>query len=238
MRSSVHTVRKSSVRNVGKSKYRLTSEEAQSGMTAAAVAAETVSQIFSQESPQGMPFRKEPDGIEVDENKIYFYSEVGESQALELNKIIRHLDLEMEFLARRLGLSEPPPIKIFIHSPGGSFFSALSIVDTIKSCKSPIHTYIDGFAASAATMISVVAKKRFATKNAFMLIHQQRMMWEGKHADFIDEIENQKHVTDTIRKIYLDHTKMKPKELDSILKRELHMPSDECLRLGLIDEII
>lgn len=182
------------------------------------------------------PFQKDT-GIEVDENKIYFYSDVGEKEALELNKILRHMDIEMEFLARRLGLSEPPPIKLHIHSPGGSFFSALSIVDTIKSCRSPVHTYIDGFAASAATLISVVGKKRFATPNSFMLIHQQRMIWEGKHADFIDEIENQKHVTETIQKIYLDHTKMKEKELQSILKRELHMPASECLKLGLIDEI-
>lgn len=183
------------------------------------------------------PYQKDS-GIEVDENKIYFYADVGEKEALELNKIIRHLDIEMEFAQRRLGLSETPPIKLHIHSPGGSFFSALSIVDTIKSCKSPIHTYIDGFAASAATLISVVGKKRFAMPNSFMLIHQQRMIWEGKHADFIDEIENQKHVTETIQKIYLQHTKMKEKELQSILKRELHMPAEECLRLGLIDEII
>lgn len=229
MRNRVHTIRNSSSR-----KYRLNSAEGNNE----SLAAEVASHIMGQEPPQGGGFRKESDGIEVDENKIYFYTDVGESQALELNKIIRHLDLEMEFLGRRLGLAEIPPIKIFIHSPGGSFFSALSIVDTIKSCKSPIYTYIDGFAASAATMISVVGKKRFATNNSFMLIHQQRMMWEGKHADFIDEIENQKHVTDTIRKIYLDHTKMKAKELDAILKRELHMPSEECLRLGLIDEII
>ena len=182
------------------------------------------------------PFEKDT-GIEVEENKIYFYADVGEKEALELNKIIRHLDLEMDFLAKRLGLPEAPPIKLYIHSPGGSFFSALSIVDTIKSCKSPVYTYIDGFAASAATLISVVGKKRYATPHSFMLIHQQRMIWEGKHADFIDEIENQKHVTDTIQKIYLDHTKMKEKELQSILKRELHMPASECLRLGLIDEI-
>jgi len=187
-------------------------------------------------SDSSNPFQKDT-GIDVDENRIYFYTGVGESEALELNKIIRHLDLEMDFLAKRLGLPEPPPIRLYIHSPGGSFFSALSIVDAIKACKCPVYTYIDGFAASAATLISVVGKKRYATPHSFMLIHQQRMMWEGKHADFIDEIENQKHVTDTIQKIYLAHTKMKEKELQSILKRELHMPVAECLRLGLIDEI-
>ena len=214
-------------------------DETQNLQEAASAVAEALmggnNTMHGHESPN--PFQKDS-GIEVDENRIYFYADVTEKEALELNKIIRHLDLEMEFLARRLGLSEPPPIKLHIHSPGGSFFSALSIVDTIKSCRSPVYTYIDGFAASAATLISVVGKKRYATPHSFMLIHQQRMMWEGKHADFLDEIENQKHVTETIRKIYLDHTKMKDKELQSILKRELHMPADECLRLGLIDEIV
>ena len=201
------------------------------------IASSMLSQNSGMHDDMSNTFQKDS-GIEVEENKVYFYTDVGEREALELNKIIRHLDLEMEFFARRLGLAETPPIKLHIHSPGGSFFSALSIVDTIKSCKCPVYTYIDGFAASAATMISVVGKKRFATQNSFMLIHQQRMMWEGKHADFIDEIENQKHVTDTIQKIYLEHTKMEEKELQSILKRELHMPAAECLKLGLIDEII
>lgn len=177
-------------------------------------------------------------GIEVDENRVYFYAEVSEKEALELNKILRHLDIEMEYLKNRLNLNEHPPIRLFIHSPGGSFFSALSIVDALQRCKSPVHTYIDGHAASAATLISVAGTKRFATKNSFMLIHQQRMVWEGKHADFIDEIENQKHVTDTMKRIYMEKTKMSESELNSILKRELHIPADECLRLGLIDEII
>lgn len=177
-------------------------------------------------------------GIEVEENKIYFYSEVAEKEALELNKILRHLDVEMDYLKNRLDLQQPPPIRLFIHSPGGSFFSALSIIDTIESCKSPIYTYIDGHAASAATLISVVGDKRYATKNAFMLIHQQRMTWEGKYAEFIDEIENQKHVTETMHRIYLEKTKMSREELDTILKKELHIPAKECLKLGLIDEII
>jgi len=188
------------------------------------------------EHPGGMQQRDL--GIEVDENHIYFYSSVGETEALELNRILRRMDLEMEYLGRRFGMFDPPPIHLHIHSPGGSFFSALSIVDTIKACKSPVYTYIDGFAASAATLISVVGKARFASENSFMLIHQQRMFWEGKHADFLDEIENQQHVTDTIERLYLQHTTMGKDELQAILKRELHMPAKDCLKLGLIDKIL
>ena len=202
---------------------------------AAAVAVQTMLGV-SMPDP-GSPYQKDS-GIEVDQTTIYFYADVTEKEALELNKVLRRLDIETEYMRMQFGLAERPPIHLHIHSPGGSFFSALSIVDTIKACKSPVYTYIDGFAASAATLISVVGKKRFASPHSFMLIHQQRMMWEGKHADFIDEIENQKHVTDTIQKIYVKHTKMKEKELQSILKRELHMPAEECLKLGLIDEIM
>ena len=211
----------------------VTSSVEQAAFEAATVAATAASRVSEHRERS-----REDSGIEVDENNIYFYSDVGERQALELNKIIRHMDMEMEFFARRLGLECTPPIKLHIHSPGGSFFSALSIVDAVKSCKSPVYTYIEGYAASAATLISVVGKRRFAAPNSFMLVHQQRMMWEGKHADFLDEIENQKHVTETIQKIYLQHTKMKEKELQSLLKRELHMPASECLRVGLIDEIL
>lgn len=200
-------------------------------------AAAAVASALMGHEPHGAAYQKET-GIEVDENRVYFYSEVTEKEALELNKILRHLDIEMNYLKERLDLQQQPPIRLFIHSPGGSFFSALSIVDTLQSCKSPIYTYIDGHAASAATLISVVGDKRYATKNSFMLIHQQRMMWEGKHADFIDEIENQKHVTDTMHRIYLEKTKMSEAKLNSILKRELHIPAEECLKLGLIDEII
>lgn len=231
MRKNSYSVRSYRSGNLG---YRMNDQ--QNMQDAASAIAEAMMGKPSMHGDPPNPFQKDT-GIEVEENRIYFYSDVGEKEALELNKIIRHLDLEMDFLAKRLGLPESPPIKLYIHSPGGSFFSALSIVDTIKSCKCPIYTYIDGFAASAATLISVVGKKRYATPHSFMLIHQQRMIWEGKHADFIDEIENQKHVTETIQKIYLDHTKMKEKELQSILKRELHMPASECLKLGLIDEI-
>jgi len=234
MRKNSYSIRSNRRGNLG---YRLNADQQNLQDAAAAIAEAVMSSPSAHSHEPSNPFQKDT-GIEVEQNRIYFYADVGEKEALELNKIIRHLDLEMEFLARQLGLPEPPPIKLYIHSPGGSFFSALSIVDTIKSCRSPVYTYIDGFAASAATLISVVGKKRYATPHSFMLIHQQRMMWEGKHADFIDEIENQKHVTETIQKIYLDHTKMKEKELQSILKRELHMPVADCLRLGLIDEIV
>ena len=36
-----------------------------------------------------------PRGVESDENRVYFYSNVGEKEVFELVKILRALDIEM-----------------------------------------------------------------------------------------------------------------------------------------------
>lgn len=177
-----------------------------------------------------------PRGIEVEENRIYFYCPVGDYEALEINRLIRRLDIEMQYLSNRLNCT-PIPIHLHIHSPGGSVFAGLSIYDTLKNCKSDVYTYIDGSAASAATLISLAGSQRYMSKNSFMLIHQQQIDWAGKLDDFMDEIENQKIITEKIKSIYLINTKMKKKKLDDLLGHELWLDCDKCLALGLVDKI-
>jgi ATP-dependent protease ClpP protease subunit len=175
-------------------------------------------------------------GIEVEENRIFFYCPVSHFEALELNRLIRRLDVEMQYLSSRLGC-KPVPIHLHIHSPGGSIFAGLSIYDTIKNSKTAVHTYVDGSAASAATIISIAGKKRFIGKNGFMLVHQQQLEWSGKLDDFMDEIENQRELTEIMKNIYLQETKMDAEFLEELLARELWLPSERCLELGLVDTV-
>ena len=93
-------------------------------------------------------------GVEVDENRVYFYAPVTDSTVLELIKILRALDIEMQVLALRLKISKVP-IELHIDSGGGDLFAGLAAVDVIQSLKSPIHTYVEGSAASAATLMSL-----------------------------------------------------------------------------------
>ena len=44
--------------------------------------------------------------------------------------------------------------------------------DLIKRIKSPVHTHVEGLAASAATLLSIAGDHRTMTKNSMMLIHQ------------------------------------------------------------------
>ena len=179
-----------------------------------------------------------PRGIETEENSIYFYCPIGDREALELNRLIRRLDVEMQYLKNRLGCKEVP-IHLHIHSPGGSVFAGLSIYDTIKKSKTPIYTYVEGSAASAATLVACAGEKghRYIGENAFMLVHQPHLEWVGKLDDFRDEIENQRELYERLIKIYLENTNFKKKELKDLLEHELWLNSEKCVEKGLVDEI-
>jgi ATP-dependent protease ClpP protease subunit len=114
----------------------------------------------------------------------------------------------------------------------------MAAVDYIKNSKIPVHTIIDGCAASAATLMSCVAERRYMHKNACMLVHQlSGVMW-GKFQEMEDDMENSKMLMDKIKNIYKEHTKIPKKELDNILKHDIWWEAEKCLEYGLIDELI
>lgn len=181
---------------------------------------------------------RSPRGIETEENRIYFYCPIGDSEALELNRLIRRLDVEMQYLSSRLSCPTVP-IHLHIHSPGGSVFSGLSIVDTMLSCKTPIYTYVDGSAASAATLIACCGTigHRYVGNHSFMLVHQPHIEWYGKLDDFRDEIQNQKELYEAIINIYLKRTNFTREELEDLLQHELWLNAQTCIEKGLADKI-
>jgi len=175
----------------------------------------------------------------VDENKVYFYAPVSADTVLELNQILRSLDVEMRCLSVRFGMPEPLPIELHIHSDGGDLFSGLAAADTISGLRTPVHTYVEGSAASAATLMSVCGKRRFISHSSLMLIHQlSALMVEGTHEQFRDEFINQELLMVKIKDIYRKHTRLSEDVLEELLKHDLLLDANRCLELGLVDEVV
>ncbi len=170
-------------------------------------------------------------------NRIYFYSGVTRPKILQLNKNIFSLNVNM--ISKTTPLEyEPPPIILHINSYGGSVFAGLAAVDYIKNSKIPVHTVIDGCAASAATLMSCVGAHRMMHRNSCMLVHQlSGVMW-GKFQEMQDDMQNSEMLMEKIKNIYKEHTKIPKKEMDNILKHDLWWEAEKCLQYGLIDEII
>ena len=68
-------------------------------------------------------------------------------------------------------LGEVENINLHINSPGGSVFAAVAIANTLKNHKAKVTAYIDGLAASAATIITSACDIVKMPKNALFMIH-------------------------------------------------------------------
>ena len=190
-------------------------------------------------SPKNTQTNSKPEKhISIHENKIYYYANVNRDSASELNKKIGEIESKGLTLRNTLDLDQPPTIRIFINSGGGSVTAGISSMDTILRTKVPVHTYVDGFAASAATFLSVVGNYRFMSRNSYMLIHQLSTTFWGTYANFEDEKKNLDLMMTTIKNVYKKYTKVPVKKLNEILKHDLLWDANTCKEYGLIDEII
>lgn len=164
----------------------------------------------------------------VSKNHIYLYSDVCELSMLQLNKAINDLNEPGEIYTE---------IWIHINSYGGSVYDALAAVDTIQDSPTPIITIVEGIAASAASMISVVGDKRYIRSNGTILIHQIRNEFSGKKSDMEDDLENIKKLDDKLSELYVKNTNIKKSEIQKIFKNELEFDAKKCLEMGIVDEI-
>lgn len=170
------------------------------------------------------------------QNHLWYYSEVTEEGVLDLNVALQDMARDQ----RRKAVDDdrdPSPVHLHIHSYGGSLFAAFSVVDAILTSKVPIHTHVEGAAASAATLISVCGTHRTIGRHSFMLIHQLSSGFWGKFEEQKDEMKNNTLLMQRIRALYSERTKLPKKELDGLLKRDLWLDAETALKYGLVDEI-
>jgi ATP-dependent protease ClpP protease subunit len=130
-----------------------------------------------------------------------------------------------------------PEIYLHITTNGGCIYSAFSIIDCFKSLRIPVNTVIDSNVSSAGTIISIHGHKRYICNNSYVLIHELRSGCWGKLAYIDDTYKNCLKIQEHINQIYLDKTKITKKYLKEILVKDLELNAEECIRMGIADEI-
>jgi ATP-dependent Clp endopeptidase proteolytic subunit ClpP len=172
----------------------------------------------------------------TDANTIFFYSHIDVATCAELNRHLRELETRLRIVGVNYDVT--PNVKLRINSGGGDIMAAYSVVDTIKDLKVPVDTYIEGLAASAATLISISGTNRYMYRNAHLLIHQLSSGFYGKYNEFEDEIYNITNLMKMIKTYYKQNTKIPMKRLEELLKRDIYLNAEECLEYGIIDKIL
>jgi ATP-dependent Clp protease, protease subunit len=174
--------------------------------------------------------------IKVINNDIYFYTDITKQSILDLTMIIRKLTSSL--LKIKYEFNMDPIIKLHINSEGGEVFAVSSIIHLIETNIIDIHTIIEGQACSAATLLSIVGKKRFITKNSYMLLHHISSECWGKLNELEDEIKNLNLITKNFKELYKQYSNIRSKTFDTLFKKDLLLDARTCLNYGLVDEII
>ena len=134
-----------------------------------------------------------------------------------------------KFIVRSLASGTPNGDFMGLPTDGTKSFSIMTI---------DIHTIIEGQACSAATLLSIVGKKRFITKNSYMLLHHISSECWGKLNELEDEIKNLNLITKNFKELYKQYSNIRSKTFDTLFKKDLLLDARTCLNYGLVDEII
>lgn len=131
-------------------------------------------------------------------------------------------------------------INLYIQSPGGALLPTLALVDEIRTLEIPVHTYIRGYAASAATLLSIMGSKRYMYNHSLMMIHGVKLNGYVSHSltDVKDLNDNVNLFMETIKNIYLENSNITEEQLHKFFLRDKWISASEALSYGLIDEII
>ncbi|MDJ0651465.1 MAG: ATP-dependent Clp protease proteolytic subunit [Simkaniaceae bacterium] len=178
------------------------------------------------------PFDAKVEELLLKKRRIFLSTAVSDESAKDAIRKLWYLE----------HTSPGKPILFVINSPGGSVDSGFAIWDQITMITSPVTTLVTGLAASMGSLLSLAAApgKRFATKNARIMIHQPLIsgVIQGQATDLEIQakeiIKTRKQIVD----IYAKATKKNPELIEKTIDRDTWMSANEAKDFGLLDGIV
>lgn len=195
-----------------------------------------------------------PSGVYAceDEDTIFLFGDITPKAAHEFAAHIYSLDvpLDREHWAKETKIPQRKgpgtkrnkpqfPITVRISSYGGEVASMWSIVKSIRTVKNKrTLSCIEGMAASAAGVIAISADYRTMDKNSIFMLHHSIGGWFGNIEDLKDHQREFEIIKSAMIRHFKENSILSVKEIEQMLKRDTYLSAEECLKMGLIDEIV
>lgn len=128
-------------------------------------------------------------------------------------------------------------LDIYINSPGGSVFDGSAIYSQLKRHIAKKTVYIEGLAASIASMIAMAGDEIVMPENALLMIHRASGGVLGDASDMRKTADVLEKVESTIIAAYQAKTGRDPAELAEMMADETWMTAQEAVALGFADRI-
>tara|TARA_B100000287_G_scaffold432044_1_gene490518 strand:+ start:5037 stop:5768 length:732 start_codon:yes stop_codon:yes gene_type:complete len=132
-------------------------------------------------------------------------------------------------------------IEIVFSSPGGSIIDGFELFDFIQELRTKGHKITTGSLGMAASMAGILLQAgdvRWIGHQSWMMIHRAAFGAIGKTYEVEDEVKLVKRIEDRILDIFTSRSKLTRQKLKRNWDRkDWWIDADECVKVGLVDEI-
>ena len=132
---------------------------------------------------------------------LYFYGEIVSDWRGAWDDLDQYPEAIRDFLTEHEGKD----LNIYVNSGGGSVFAGLAIYNMLLRHKGKKTVYVDGIAASIASVIALAGDEIIIPSNAFMMIHKPTLSCSGNADDLRKTAEDLDAVETGIINIYKAH---------------------------------
>lgn len=161
---------------------------------------------------------------------IFLYGDIGDYTEVQSGRIAQEL-MEAERVSRR--------IHVRINSNGGEVYSGIAIFNALRQSQADIRIYVDGIAASMASVIALCGKPVEMSKYARLMLHSVSGGCYGNKQDLQRCMEEIESLEGSLSEIYAERLGMSQEEVkQTYFDGEDHwLTAKEALDLGFIDGI-
>lgn len=120
-------------------------------------------------------------------------------------------------------------ISIRINSPGGDAFEGVAIYNLLRSYQKPVAVYVDGLAASAASIIAMAGDSIEMGVGSTMMIHNAATIEFGFAADMRKTADTLDTVSSSIADIYVARTGGAKADIQALMDAETWMTAQTAV---------
>lgn len=128
-------------------------------------------------------------------------------------------------------------IEVRINSPGGDVFEGWTIYNRLKQHPANVTVYVDGIAASIASIIMLAGNKVIIGEGAQIMIHKASTGVWGNSIDMDNTSDRLNIIDDQLIATYSKKTGKDKSEIrDLLMKGDNWFTAEEAIAFGLVDE--
>ena len=165
---------------------------------------------------------------QIKDNDIYIYGDIVDYKWYEEDVTANAIK---ESLSKMSG-----DINVYINSNGGDVFQSIAIYNQLKRYEGKKTVYIDGIAASGASIIAMAGDEIIMGKNTQMMIHNAWTIGWGNANDFRKLADDLEKCNESVYETYSG--RFKGENLKELLDNETFLTAKEALDCGLCDKIL